>query len=194
MLNSSRISDVQVKPVGESQGYTMARRVVAAAAVLGMLSLIVGCSGADDKKEYDVPRALCGVSVDPDLVAPFLPPGKKIRMSETRPVPSRKICRLDVDSKWAMMANVEWWPEDASSVTVASGNPQLEKAQLSSDGNLYSGTGAVALVKGCKNPHHNQQLLYSSLRANDSDLGDVSAMKKLAAAYTEAVRRSDECS
>ncbi len=171
----------------------MARRVVATTAALGMLSLVVGCSGSDDQKEYDVPGALCGVPVDPDLVSPFLPSGKKIRVSETRPVPSRKICRLDVDSKWALMTNVEWWPEGASSATVASGNPQLDKAQLSSDGNLYSGTGAVVLVKGCKNSHHDEQLLFTSLRVHDPDLGDVSAMKKLAAAYTGAVGRSDEC-
>ncbi|MFF5535363.1 hypothetical protein ACFY71_23235 [Streptomyces cinerochromogenes] len=171
----------------------MARRVVAATVALAALGLIVSCSGSDDTREYDVPRALCGVSVDPGLVSPFLPAGKKIRMSETRPVPSRKNCRADVDGKWALMANLEWWSEDTSSSTVASGNPQLEEAQLSPDGNFYSGTGAVALVKGCKNPHHAQQLLFTSLRVRDSDLGDISTMKKLATTYTEAVGRSDEC-
>ncbi|MET9447510.1 hypothetical protein [Streptomyces cinerochromogenes] len=177
----------------EEAGYSMARRLVAATAALAALGLIVGCSASDDKKDYDVPRALCGVSVDPDLVSPFLPAGEKIRMSETRPVPSRKNCRVDVDGKWALMANLEWWGDDTSISTVASGNPQLEKAQLSPDGNVYSGTGAVALVDGCKNPRHAQQLLFTSLRVRDPDLGDVSAMKKLATTYTEAVGRSDEC-
>ncbi|MFF8907883.1 hypothetical protein [Streptomyces olivaceoviridis] len=175
-------------------GCSMARRAVAAIAALGVVGVITGCSGSHDKKEYDAPRALCGIPVNPDLLSPFLPSGKKIEIEETRPVPSRKSCRVDVDGKWAIAANSEWWRDDVSSTTVASANPQLRKAQLSPDGNYYSGTGSVTLVKGCKNSDHSRQLLYTSLQISNPDLGDTPAMKKLATAYTEAVGRSDECS
>ncbi|WP_190019309.1 hypothetical protein [Streptomyces lucensis] len=174
----------------------MARPVAAAAAALAVLGPIAACSGADGgkEKEYDVPRAFCGVQVDPALVSPLLPAGAKIEVGATRPVPSRKNCRVDVDGHWAMTLNLEWWEADVSSTLVASGNPRLEKARMSPDGNFYSGAGAVELVKGCENPRHSRQVLYTSVQLSDPELGDGAAMKKLATAFTRAVGRSDECS
>ncbi|WBO63480.1 hypothetical protein [Streptomyces camelliae] len=173
----------------------MARRFTAATSLFVMFGMMVGCSTSDEKKEYDVPRALCGISVSPDLVDPFLPPGKKLKVLDTRPVPTRKICRLDVDGKWALMANLEWWADDVSISTVAGANPQLGSAKPS-DNEAYfsSGTGAVVQVTGCKNPEHKGQLLYTSLRVRDSGLADTTAMKKLATIFTKAVGKSDECS
>ncbi|MGW2029987.1 hypothetical protein [Streptomyces sp. NPDC001356] len=175
-------------------GYSMAWRSLAATAAVVALGPIAGCSEPHAEREYDAPRALCGVPVNPDLVSPFLPPGKEIKVRETRPVPSRVICRVDVDGRWVLMASREWWREDVSSTTVATANPQLRKAQLSPDGGYYSATGSVKLVKGCKSSNHSRQLLYTSLQISQADLGDTPAMKKLASAYTEAVGRSDDCS
>ncbi|MYW47983.1 hypothetical protein [Streptomyces sp. SID161] len=175
-----------------SNGVTRGAR--AAAMALAVWGLVSGCSESDAKQEYDVPRALCGVRLDPDVVSPLLPAGRTIRVGETRPVSSRQNCRVDVDGHWAMMLNLEWWDEDVSSTLVASGNPRLEKAELASDGDFYSGTGAVKLVRGCKTSEHVRQLLYTSLQISDPDLGDIAAMKKLSADFTEAVGRSDACS
>lgn len=171
----------------------MARGVVAATGVFTALVMTAGCSGSDAKREYDVPRALCGVPLDPGLVSPLLPAGKEIKVGKARPVPSRENCRVDVDGHWAMTLNLEWWEEDVAGALVASGNPQLERSRLSPDGNYYSGTGAVTLVKGCTNPAHAGQSLYTSSQISDPDLGDTPAMRKLATAFTEAVGRSAEC-
>ncbi|MEU5536531.1 hypothetical protein [Streptomyces sp. NPDC020362] len=168
---------------------------MAATAVLAAFGVLADCSGPSAKKEYDVPTALCGVSVDPEVISPFLPAGKQATVVQTRPVPSRKLCRVDVDGRWAMMANLQWWADDVSVDTVAYANPQLGKAgQSAGDHFLYSGTGAVKIVDGCKNSGHSGHLLYISVRVRDSDLGDAPAMKKLATTYTEAVGHSDECS
>jgi hypothetical protein len=173
----------------------MARRALAATAVLAVLGTIAGCSGARTEKEFDTPRALCGVPVDPDLLSPFLPAGERVKVLETHPVPSRKICRVDVDGTWAVTADLQWWEEDVDVSTVVTANPETDKAARSADDDFfYTGTGAVKLVKGCGNTDHARHLLYTSMRVNDSDLGDTSAMKKLSAAFTEAVGRSHECS
>lgn len=109
-------------------------------------------------------------------------------------MPSRKLCRVDIDGHWALMANLQWWEEDVSIATVVTANPETDKSpQSSGDDFFYTGTGAVKLVKNCKNPDHARHLLYTSLQVHNSDLGDVSAMKKLATTYTEAVGRSGEC-
>ncbi|MFI0190014.1 hypothetical protein ACH4PW_20995 [Streptomyces sp. NPDC017082] len=165
-------------------------------AVAGFLAagLIAGCADSAAKKEYDVPRALCGIPLDRGLVSPFLPAGKKIAVRETRPVPSRKQCRVDVDGKWAFMANLQWWEKDVDVSTVVAANPETDKApQSTGDDFFYTGTGAVKLVKGCKNPDHARHLLYTSIMVDDPDLGDTAAMKKLANAFTAAVGKSDAC-
>lgn len=163
--------------------------------MLAVFGMLVGCSGSDEKKAYNVPTELCGVSVDPDLISPFLPSGEEVGVRGTHPVPSRQLCQVDVGGKWALMANQEWWAQDVSIATVASGNPQLGSAETSASGGfLYSGTGAVARVKDCHSPDHSKQVLYTSLRVRASDLGDAAAMKKLATAYTKAVENADECS
>ncbi|MFE1886854.1 hypothetical protein [Streptomyces diastatochromogenes] len=166
-----------------------------ATVMLAAFGMLVGCSGSDEKKAYDVPTALCGVSLDPDLISPFLPSGKEVRVRGTHPVPSRQLCQVDIDGKWALMANQEWWAQDVSIATVASGNPQLGSAETSAAGTLhYGGTGAVMRVSGCHNPNHSKQVLYTSLRVRASDLGDAADMKELATAYTKAVENADECS
>ncbi|MFD8914857.1 hypothetical protein [Streptomyces sp. NPDC059575] len=163
--------------------------------MLAMFGMVAGCAESKDKREYAVPSALCGVSVKPELVAPFLPGGKGLAVKEDRPVPTIKLCRVDVGKKWALQANQQWWAEDVSIATVASANPQLGSTEDSSDSTFfYSGTGAVVRVKGCSNPKHSGQILYTSLSVRDTDLADVPAMKKLATAYTKAVKNSDACS
>ncbi|MEU6244454.1 hypothetical protein [Streptomyces sp. NPDC047024] len=173
----------------------MTRRPVEAAVLVAAFGLLAGCAGSSEEREYAVPSTLCGVSVDPELVSPFLPGGKGLRVKEERPVPSRTICRLDVAGKWALMANLQWWDEDVSIATVADANPQLGTAHTSSDSTFfYSGTGAVVRVNGCSSSEHSGQTLYTSLRVRDTELADPAAMKKLATAYTEAVKNSDACS
>ncbi|MEU2058124.1 hypothetical protein [Streptomyces bungoensis] len=165
------------------------------AAVLAVFGMLAGCSGSDGKKAYDVPTKLCGVTVDPSLVLPFLPSGEKVRVRGADPVPSRRLCQMDIDGKWALMANQEWWAKDVSIATVVGANPQLVSAKTSTDGALvYGGNGAVERVESCKNPSHPRWVLYTSLRVRASSLGDAYAMKKLATAYSRAVAKTHACS
>ncbi|GGR99210.1 MULTISPECIES: hypothetical protein [Streptomyces] len=168
---------------------------MAGATVITVLGLVAACSEPAPKKEYAVPKALCGVPVNPGLLSPFLPAGNTVKVGESRPVPSRKMCRVDVDGTWAVMADLQWWEDDVDVSTVVTANPETEKsAQSTDDDFFYASTGAVKLVKGCKNPVHARHLLYTSIQVNDSDLGDTAAMKNLSAAFTDAVKRSRECS
>ncbi|WP_143669955.1 hypothetical protein [Streptomyces sp. Ag109_G2-15] len=102
---------------------------------------------------------------------------------------------MNVDDKWALIANQEWWEEDVPITTLALGNRAVKSGNLSDDGTfIYSGTGAVMRVKGCKKPDRAGHTLYTSIQVRASDLGNAPAMKKLATAYTKAVGNTDECS
>ncbi|MFE9839272.1 hypothetical protein ACFYP4_29665 [Streptomyces sp. NPDC005551] len=171
-----------------------AQRVAATSAALATIGLLVGCSGAEENKEYDVPKALCGVSVDQNLVSTFLPPGKKITVREKNPVPSRKRCQVNIDGEVALMVSQEWWEKRDSIAVVADAHPQLESAESTDDGlYFYSGTGGVGKVKSCVSPEHPGHVLYTAAQVYDSDRQGKAAMKKFIASYTKAVRASDVC-
>jgi hypothetical protein len=175
-------------------GYKHTRRVMAGTVAIAAFGLMSACSEPAPEREYTAPRSLCGVPVDPDLLSAFLPAGEKVEVQESRPVPTRKTCRVDVDGAWAMIADLQWWEDDVDVSTVVTANPETDKAAQSAGKDFfYTGTGAVKLAKGCTNPHHAKHLLYTSIQVNDSDLGNSAAMKNLSAAFTDAVKRSREC-
>ncbi len=172
----------------------MARRLAQASTMLVVFGVLVGCSTSDEQREYSVPAVLCGVPVDPDLVSPFLPPGKTVSVRKKTPVPSRTRCQMDVDGKWALIASQEWWTEGSSISEVADAHPELESAQPT-DGNalLHSGTGAVARVGSCANADLPEHVLYTAIQVYASEREDASAMKKLITEYTNEVERSSAC-
>ena len=162
--------------------------------MLAVFGLLVGCSESGEQKEYDTPSALCGVSVDPNLVSPFLPSGKKVNVGKKTPVPSRTRCQVDIDGKVALMASQEWWAKEDGITDVADAHPQLGSAEPTDDDTLlHSGTGAVAQVKSCTNADLPDHVLYTAIQVYASDREDASAMKKLITAYTEEVERSSAC-
>jgi hypothetical protein len=171
-----------------------ARRVAQAASVLAVLGVLAGCSGSEETKENDVPKALCGVPVDQDLVSAFLPSGKEIAVQEKNPVPSRKRCQVNIDGKAALTASQEWWEARDGIAIVADAHPQLESAKSTPDGRfLYSGTGAVGKVTSCTNPDHPGHVLYTAVQVYDEDQQDAAAMKRLIADYTRSTEKSGAC-
>ncbi|MFD5076992.1 hypothetical protein [Streptomyces sp. NPDC058371] len=155
---------------------------------------LVGCSASTEKKEYDVPKALCGVSMDRDLVSGFLPAGKKIDIQEKNPVPSRERCQVNIDGKVALVASQEWWQKGDNITDVADAHPQLDSVQPTANGTyVISGTGGVARAKSCTSPDHVDHVLYTAMQVYTPEQRDASAMKRLITRYTKEVERSSKC-
>ncbi|TQE38943.1 hypothetical protein Sipo8835_03430 [Streptomyces ipomoeae] len=160
--------------------------------------MTLGCLAACDKsaggKEYSVPRALCGVSVDQDLLSEFLPAGKRVDVTEKSSVPGIKRCRVTVDGKLALIASQEWWDKGDSIVDVARAYPQLESARLGEgDAYLNSATGGVGRVKPCVSADYPEKVLYAAVQIYAKDVEDEPSMKKFITAYVKAVGLSSEC-
>ncbi|MFC9915157.1 hypothetical protein [Streptomyces sp. NPDC127197] len=173
----------------------MARRVAEASALLAVFSMLVGCSGSGEKKEFQVPNALCGVAVDRNVVSELLPPGKQIEVEEKHPVHRRTECQVNVDGKAALIASQEWWEDSDSIVDVAASVPQLESAKLTDESNTYihSGTGAVMKTKDCASPDHPDHTMYTALEVHADGVDNADATKRLITAYTQAIEDSDTC-
>lgn len=170
----------------------IARRIAEVSLLVTAFGTLVGCSGSEEK-EYDVPKALCGVTVDPVLVSELLPAGKTIEVQEKDPVPSRNNCQVNVDGHAALILSQEWWEEGDRISDVARSVPQLESAKLTEDDFIHSGTGAAMRAESCISQDHPDHTLFTTLEVHADGVDDADATKKLITAYTQAVEDSDAC-
>jgi hypothetical protein len=170
-----------------------ARRITEVSLLVAAFGMVVGCSGSDDKKEYDVPGALCGVSVDPALVSDVLPAGKTVEVRENKPVPSRNNCQVNVDGEAALIMSQEWWEKEDGISDVARSVPQLESAKPTDDDSVHSGTGAAMRATSCKAPDRPEHSLFTTLEIHADGVDDAEAVQELITAYTHAVENSDTC-
>ncbi|MFF3207300.1 hypothetical protein [Streptomyces sp. NPDC002962] len=152
-----------------------------------------GCSSSEER-DYALPRSLCGVSVDPDLLAPFLPPGEEVSTRQTTPNDGTKRCNVSVDGELALVAGRLWWEKTGSVVDVAAVHAQVNKGKvITGEEFLHSGTGAVGKVDGCTDTAHPDQALFTVVQVFASGRESSSTMKRLITEYTGQVQKGSDC-
>lgn len=160
---------------------------------LTAVGVLAGCSGSDEGKKYDVPKSLCGISLDSGLIDELLPSGSKIDVQEKNPGPSRKRCQVIIDGESAFEVSQEWWPEGDTVVDVAQGVPEVESAVLTDDSDsLLTGTGAVQQAR-CTSSERPDHVLFITAQVHADGVDDSAAMQELITAYTRAVEGSATC-
>ncbi|WP_327234201.1 hypothetical protein OG349_09525 [Streptomyces sp. NBC_01317] len=174
------------KPRGRGRGGT-----IALAGVLLLAVCSASCS-SPPKKEYETPDALCGVSVDPGLVAPFLPAGKKISMHPDNSIQGWMLCDVGVDGTRVLSANTKW---EEGSLREVAGDPlngvDVNSTTTPDKRYTYTRLGGIGLVD-CQDPKRPEQQLVASVRVMKKS-GSEAEMKKLITAFTEGVAGSAEC-
>ncbi len=177
-----------------------ARAVRASASVAVTLAgalTLSACSGGggEEEKNYTVPSALCGISLDSKLLDAFLPGGDSISVKPSSPNGGTKRCDVVVDGDIAVRQIQAWWSNGESASTVAAGYDKMDDGQVADDDRyLYSGTGAVGkTTASCKSSDHPDQTLYAVIQVFTPDRSDADAMKTLIAAYTKALEDSGAC-
>lgn len=169
-----------------------------ACAVIGAAAVtaagLTGC-GSEEKQEYTVPNALCGISVPAEDLAPFLPAGKKITVEERDPENEygwMTGCLVAVDGEEILATTVEWKREGSSTGEFARGVSLEKTDHLSDDGHfLWSGRQGFGRTE-CTNPKGTQRL-FTAVRPHSSEHEDSDAMERIIKAYTKAVEKSDLC-
>ncbi|MET9695373.1 hypothetical protein ABZY31_00350 [Streptomyces sp. NPDC006529] len=73
----------------------MRRRYGAAVAA----ALLIGAAGCTQDRDYAVPGDVCGVPLEPALLEPLLPPGKKLEQTPYASRPAAPRCDITVDKQ-----------------------------------------------------------------------------------------------
>lgn len=159
--------------------------------------VLAGCSkgGDEQEKNYATPDSLCGVTVESDLLSPFLPPGDRVSMKRSFPDGGTERCTVIVDkSKVALFADQEWLPERENLRLAAPSSVRGNPDQVA-EGNkyLYAGAGATGRINGCADPTHPNQALFTTIQSFAPDREDSRSMGKLIKAYTKTVEQSKAC-
>jgi hypothetical protein len=163
----------------------------AAFAVSILLLSLSGCSENEQEAKYSPPRFLCGIAVDTEALAKFLPAGKKVSTKATATSPQATRCSVSVDGKRIVYTAQEWW-NNMSVLNFAQGLTLDKLDHQTDDGRFaYSGNEAFGKTEGCHSSRG--QVLYTAVQAAGSKHSDAEAMKKLITTYTEAVEKSRAC-
>jgi hypothetical protein len=158
-----------------------------------MATGLTACGG--EKREYAAPTSLCGIPVDSGELAPFLPPGKKIKVEERDPeneLSWKTGCAVFVDGKDVLATSVAWEEPDTRTSDFA-GGVTLERPDHSTDDGhfLWSDREGFGRTE-CTAPDDDDRL-FVALRAYGSEHKDADAMKRIITAFTKAVEKSDAC-
>ncbi|MFE7645090.1 hypothetical protein [Streptomyces phaeoluteigriseus] len=142
-----------------------------------------------------MPSTLCGISLDPELLAAFLPGGDSISVKSSSPNGGTKRCDLIVDGDVSVRQTQAWWGSGESASTVAAAYDKMDDGQVTDDNRyLYSGMGAVGkTTASCRSSDHPDQTLYAVIQVFTPDRSDSGAMKRLITAYTKTLGTSGEC-
>ncbi|UQA91424.1 hypothetical protein [Streptomyces halobius] len=128
------------------------RRAAASAAVLSLVLLASGCGGP--QVNYAIPKDLCGVTVDQNLLRPFFPPGDRIQFDGeifSDDNKARSICQYYVDGNTALLVNGTRSSEKVTAeelVTRFASHAHL-KSWARSDGRIAGYDGSVFGTSTC---------------------------------------------
>ncbi|MFD9032023.1 hypothetical protein ACFVZW_12855 [Streptomyces sp. NPDC059567] len=74
----------------------------------GAVALLLGAlAGCGESREYAVPAEVCGVPVDPAVLAPFLPPGETVEQSAYASRPANPRCSITVDGQTVLTVKAD---------------------------------------------------------------------------------------
>jgi hypothetical protein len=166
---------------------TSVRLLTSTAGAIALIAALSSCGGNQEKREYSVPDALCGISIDSRALTPFLPSGKKLTTEAKRIAPNVTKCRVVVDGELAAITSQEWW--NRISIVEFAGGLTLDTPDHQTDDGkyAYSGNQAFGRTDGCNNKEHPGKTLYTAIQASESKHSDANAMKHLIIDYTHAV-------
>ncbi|GAA2415185.1 hypothetical protein GCM10010420_51310 [Streptomyces glaucosporus] len=159
-----------------------------------LLFSVSGCAGKDreEKREYAVPESLCDLTVGAEVIAPFMPPGKKVHQSEDGGPGSIWSCEISVDGEEVLRVAREVWEPGWSARRFASSQAYVEPEHEAADKSyVYSDRGAVTVLR-CTAKGEKWDLFLKA-KARNEGVADAKAMEKLITTYRTELEKRDPC-
>ncbi|KUN45569.1 hypothetical protein [Streptomyces olivochromogenes] len=155
----------------------------------------VGCSSNEQKQEYTVPKALCGVSVPTDALSHLLPAsGKKLTADEVEGSSEDvRLCKVTVDDVMVLTLSRERIDAGDSAQHILFSQLSIARPKSAQDGTIaYADQAAVSLIK-CRGAGVEKEDISTLVKVLKPARPDESAMKNLISGYTAALNKQGPC-
>ncbi|MFD8421837.1 hypothetical protein [Streptomyces sp. NPDC059466] len=161
--------------------------------VVAVMIVVAGCS-EEQKREYTLPKSLCGVPAPTQALSRLLPAGKRLSLDEATPVADAiTTCKATVDGALVLSLEREIREAGASARDIAV-NQLGVKQPVSAERNsvAYADWAAVSVVE-CRGGGAADKDISVAVKVLKPGHRDESAMKELILEYTSAFKKQQPC-
>ncbi|MEU3859887.1 hypothetical protein AB0F03_21385 [Streptomyces sp. NPDC028722] len=159
------------------------------------LSASAGCSSDDQKRDFAIPKELCGVAVQAGPLTRLLPAsGKRLDVEKVAPsAESHATCDVTVDGNVVLTVEEEHIKSGRSAWIIASYDHGIGHVKSSDGGSIaYVGRAAVSVVP-CTGKGIRKEAVSTYIRLLKPGRQDDSSMRQLIRAYTESLKKLQPC-
>ncbi|WP_317445709.1 hypothetical protein [Streptomyces collinus] len=156
---------------------------------------VAGCSSDEQKQEFTVPKALCGVSVPTESLSSLLPASGK-QLSARRsggPDDGAVLCNVSVDGDRVLVISQERISVGDSARHILLSRLSVPQPKSAARGSIaYADRAAVSLLK-CRGADVEKEDISTLVKVLEPARRDESAMKDLIQGYTTSLEGQHPC-
>jgi hypothetical protein len=154
-----------------------------------------GCSSDEPKREFTVPKALCGVSLPTDALSRLLPSsGKHLATDKVESSSNGDgVCNVTVDGDKVLVLDRERIDVGDSARNILLSRLSIQQQKSAEGGTIaYADWAAVSLVK-CRGAGVEKEDISTLVKVLKPARPNESAMKSLISGYTAALNKQGPC-
>ncbi|MCK1821318.1 hypothetical protein MTQ10_17245 [Streptomyces sp. XM83C] len=164
------------------------------AALLLAAPVLAGCSSDEPKREFTVPKALCGVAVPTDALDRVLPASGKKLSTEFEGPGGAELCTVSVDGQTVLDIAIEHIPADhMSPAGVLTDRLRGFGGESAEDGTIAYRPYAAASVVKCRAADVQKEDITLFVQVTKPGREEASAMRDFMSGYRSAYEKKKPC-
>lgn len=181
--------------IGEQPSLKHQSYLLHSVSLFAVVALAAGCSSAEPKREFTVPKKLCGVSVPTAALSRLLPAsGKKLDVQQVgEPTGGSMLCEVSVDGTMVLAISRERIDTGDSAQHILVSRLHVSQQKAADNGTIaYTDHAAVSMIK-CRSASVEVEDISSFIKVLKPARSNEKAMKDLITGYTTAYKKQQPC-
>ncbi|WP_306191552.1 MULTISPECIES: hypothetical protein [unclassified Streptomyces] len=181
--------------IGEQLPLNRQSYVLRGVSAVAVVTVAVGCSSDEAKREFAVPKSLCGVSVPTDALSRLLPAsGKNLDVQQDGDIDQgNDLCNLTVDGTMVLVISRERIDTGDSAQHILVSRARVSHQKTAVNGAIaYADRAAASMIK-CRGAGIEVEDISTFIKVLKPARPNETAMKKLITDYTTAYKKQQPC-